>query len=87
MSREIPESHLTNLPLECHRKRAFSSMKSEGKKWLAGVGRSRASRRRRRSPIFGLWLALQGRGPMCARWRSFSNFYFDVSPNRRGGTC
>jgi hypothetical protein len=35
-------------------------------------------RRRRRSPVFALWLAIQKRGPVCERWRSFSNFYFDV---------
>ena len=35
---------------------------------------------RRRSPIFGLWLAIQARGPVCERWRSFGAFYADVSP-------
>jgi hypothetical protein len=35
-------------------------------------------RRGRRSPIFAAWLAIQSRGRVCQRWRSFSNFYFDV---------
>jgi hypothetical protein len=42
-----------------------------------GTGRT-SVRRRRRSPIFGLWLAIQARGPVCERWRSFGNFYRDV---------
>jgi hypothetical protein len=28
--------------------------------------------------VFSTWLAIQRRGPVCERWRSFSNFYFDV---------
>jgi hypothetical protein len=43
-------------------------------------GRKAKVRRRRRSPIFALWLAIQRRGPVCARWRSFGTFYRDVSP-------
>jgi hypothetical protein len=35
-------------------------------------------RRKRRSPVFAAWLAALARGPVCERWRSFSNFYFDV---------
>jgi hypothetical protein len=35
-------------------------------------------RQHRRSPIFNAWLAIQQRGRVCERWRSFSNFYFDV---------
>jgi len=34
--------------------------------------------RGRRSPLFNAWLAIQRRGRVCERWRSFSNFYFDV---------
>ena len=34
-------------------------------------------RRGRRSPVFAAWLAIS-RGPVCERWRSFSNFYADV---------
>ncbi|MET3970822.1 hypothetical protein [Bradyrhizobium sp. S3.9.1] len=30
--------------------------------------------------MFDLWLALQRRGPVCERWRSFGTFYRDVSP-------
>jgi hypothetical protein len=26
------------------------------------------------------WLAIQSRGPVCARWRSFVKFYRDVGP-------
>ena len=37
------------------------------------------TRRKRRSPVFAAWLAIM-RGPVCARWRSFSNFYSDVHP-------
>ena len=29
-------------------------------------------------PAFSAWLAIRHRGPLCARWRSFVNFYFDV---------
>jgi len=32
-------------------------------------------RRGRRSPVFAAWLAALARGPVCERWRSFSNFY------------
>jgi hypothetical protein len=28
--------------------------------------------------MFALWLAIQARGPVCERWRSFGNFYRDV---------
>jgi hypothetical protein len=35
---------------------------------------------RRSSPVFAAWLAIQSRGPVCRRWRSFSNFYRDVGP-------
>jgi hypothetical protein len=35
-------------------------------------------RRGRRSPEFAAWLAIRSRGPVCERWRSFANFYFDV---------
>ena len=44
-------------------------------------------RRRRRSPMFALWLALQRHGPMCARWQSFGTFYRDVHRSHRGGIC
>lgn len=36
--------------------------------------------RRRRSPVFAAWMAIQTRGRVCERWRSFSNFHFDVGP-------
>lgn len=39
--------------------------------------RRTSPRRGRRSPIFAAWLA---RGPVCARWASFSNFYRDLGP-------
>jgi hypothetical protein len=32
----------------------------------------------RRSPLFAAWLAIQARGRVCERWRSFANFYRDV---------
>jgi hypothetical protein len=35
-------------------------------------------RRGRRSPEFGTWLAIQSRGRVCERWRSFGTFYRDV---------
>jgi hypothetical protein len=35
-------------------------------------------RRKRRSPVFAAWLAIQSRGRVCERWRSFASFYFDV---------
>jgi hypothetical protein len=35
-------------------------------------------RRRRRSPAFSAWLAIQSRGRVCERWRSFAAFYRDV---------
>jgi hypothetical protein len=35
---------------------------------------------RRRSPVFAAWLAIQTRGRVCRRWRSFPCFYFDVGP-------
>jgi hypothetical protein len=44
--------------------------------WLSGDRTNH--RRRRRSPVFSTWLAIQRRGSVCQRWRSFSNFYFDV---------
>jgi hypothetical protein len=28
--------------------------------------------------VFAMWLAIQSRGPVCERWRSFGNFYADV---------
>jgi hypothetical protein len=31
-------------------------------------------------PVFAAWLAIRYRGPICARWRSFVNFYLDVGP-------
>ena len=37
-------------------------------------------RRGRRSPLFHTWLALAKRGPVSARWKSFSVFYSDVHP-------
>jgi hypothetical protein len=37
-------------------------------------------RRRRGSPIFSAWLAIQSRGRVCQRWKSFAAFYRDVSP-------
>jgi hypothetical protein len=36
------------------------------------------TRRGHRSPVFAAWLAIRSRGKVCERWRSFSNFYFDV---------
>jgi hypothetical protein len=30
--------------------------------------------------MFAMWLAIQRRGPVCERWRSFGNFYRDVHP-------
>jgi hypothetical protein len=41
---------------------------------------TRRARRRRRTPMFAMWLAIQRRGPVCERWRSFGNFYRDVHP-------
>jgi hypothetical protein len=35
-------------------------------------------RRGRRSPEFATWLAIQLRGRVCERWRSFGQFYADV---------
>ena len=35
-------------------------------------------KRRRRSPEFNTWLAIQQRGRVCKRWRSFGIFYADV---------
>jgi hypothetical protein len=35
-------------------------------------------RRGRRSPEFATWLAIQLRGRVCERWKSFSVFYADV---------
>jgi hypothetical protein len=29
-------------------------------------------------PVFLTWLAIQQRGPLCKRWRSFPNFFRDV---------
>jgi hypothetical protein len=37
-------------------------------------------RRRRRSPVFATWLAIQSRGPVCERWKKFALFYGDVGP-------
>jgi hypothetical protein len=31
-----------------------------------------------RQYLFALWRAIQSRGPICQRWRSFPCFYFDV---------
>jgi hypothetical protein len=28
--------------------------------------------------VFAAWVAIRSRGPICERWCSFSNFYFDV---------
>jgi hypothetical protein len=33
------------------------------------------------------WLAIQSRGLVCERWRSFSSFYFDVGKGRPGCIC
>jgi hypothetical protein len=38
----------------------------------------RSARRKRRSPVFNTWLAIQKRGRVCERWRSFGVFYADV---------
>jgi hypothetical protein len=40
--------------------------------------KTRDRRRRRRTPEFSAWLAALARGPVCERWRSFSNFYRDT---------
>ena len=37
----------------------------------------------RMSPVFGAWLAIQRRGRVCERWRSFPNFYADVGKRPR----
>ena len=42
--------------------------------------RRTSARRRRRSPMFAMWLAIQKRGPVCERWRDFGTFFRDVSP-------
>jgi hypothetical protein len=31
-------------------------------------------------PAVLAWFAIQQRGPVCRRWRSFANFYSDVGP-------
>jgi hypothetical protein len=41
---------------------------------------SRTHRHGTLPPVFAAWLAIRSRGPVCERWRSFSNFYFDVGP-------
>ena len=45
-----------------------------GQQWRAGRTSVRCGPR---SPVFAAWL-VQLRGPVCVRWRSFTNFYFDV---------
>jgi hypothetical protein len=49
--------------------------------WIRQPRNRRArDRRKRRSPEFAAWLAIQLRGRVCARWKSFSVFYFDNGP-------
>ena len=38
------------------------------------------ARHGRHSPVFAAWLAIQARGRVCVRWKSFSVFYCDVHP-------
>ena len=38
----------------------------------------RSVRRKEPSPEFATWVAIQKRGPLCKRWRSFANFKRDV---------
>jgi hypothetical protein len=42
--------------------------------------RRTSARRKHRSFEFSTWLAIQSRGPVCERWRSFGTFYRDVHP-------
>jgi hypothetical protein len=45
---------------------------------VAAASGSGMIRRGRRSPEFATWLAIQLRGRVCERWRSFAQFYADV---------
>jgi hypothetical protein len=45
---------------------------------MATGNRTKVRRRARRSPVFSAWLAIQSKGRVCERWRSFANFYADV---------
>jgi len=55
------------------------TVSGKGTPMAAGSNRTHV-RRGRRSPIFNLWLAIQARGPVAKRWRSFPKFYSDVHP-------
>ena len=45
------------------------------------------ARHGRHSPVFAAWLAIQARGRVCVRWKSFSVFYCDVHPKPSCGTA
>jgi hypothetical protein len=42
------------------------------------AGNRAYDRRGQHPPVFAAWLAIRYRGPVCERWRSIANFYFDV---------